>query len=171
MTILFGTRENKEAGIMTIYKNPKVWLNRLYDNNVIPVPENAIVNSTSDRDWNDEPYRIIDILKQMDNFTTSEGVFTYDKVYNCQDEEQLHELLETVNNCVALRETILPIILNTMEESAEVSEALANAGLIDAEFDAVCDEWRLNGTYDADYWTVERIEAFARVIAQTNANA
>lgn len=171
MTILFGTRENKEAGIMTIYKNPKVWLNRLYDNNVIPVPENAIVNSTSDRDWNDEPYRIIDVLKQMDNFTTSEGVFTYDKVYNCQDEEQLHELLETVNNCVALRETILPIILNTMEESAEVSEALANAGLIDAEFDAVCDEWRLNGTYDADYWTVERIEAFARVIAQTNANA
>ncbi len=171
MKTLFGTRENKAAGIMTIANNPKLWLTRLYNNKIIPVPENALINSESDRDWNDEPYRIIDVLEQMENFTTSEGVFTYDEVYSCQNEAKLHELLETVNNCVALRETILPIILNTMDSSPAVETALYDAGLINAEFEAVCDEWTANGTYDANYWTVERIEAFARVIAQTNANA
>ncbi len=171
MTILFGTRANKNEGITTMVKNPKLWLTRMYENKIVKVPANAMINSTSERDWDDEPYKIIDVLKQMENFTTSDGVFTYDEVYKCQDEEQLHEFLETVNNCEAVRETILPVVLNIMNESTEISEALANAGLIDEEFDSICENWNNTNTYDTNYWTIERIEAFARIIAQTNAKA
>lgn len=168
MTILFGTRENKAAGIMTITNDPELWLKHLYDNQVIPVPENAMINSQNERDWADEPYRIMDVLQQMENFTTEDGVFSYDVVYNCQDEEKLQDLLESVNNCEAVRETLLPIVLNTMDQSSEITEALANAGLIDDEWDAMVEEFKENGTYDTTYWTPEKIYDFSKVIAKTN---
>lgn len=171
MTILFGTRDNKAAGIMTITSDPKLWLKRLYHNKVVPVPQNAMLNAEKERDWADEPYRIIDVLTQMENFTTENGVFSYDVVYNSQDGEKLQELLESVNNCVAVREILLPIVLNTMDQSSEITEALANAGLIDDEWDAIVEEYAETGTYDTDYWTPEKIYDFAKVIAETNANA
>ena len=41
LVIFFGTRADKSLGVLAATTNPKLWVTRLYNNNVIVVPNNV----------------------------------------------------------------------------------------------------------------------------------
>lgn len=168
LVIFFGTRTDKSGAVMTAVANPKLWITRLYNNDIFVVPNGATIDLTSDRDWLEEAYALIDVLDQMNNFTDSEGNFTYNNVYACNDEEQLESLFKTLVNCDGVKASMMPIILNAMASDVDVQKSIVAAGLVDEDFKAECDAFETSGSFDENYWTASKLEAFANAIANAN---
>ena len=112
MTILFGERDNSEAGVFAIVKNPETWVKKLTNNNVVEITNGAFFNMESNRDWLEEAYAITDVLTEMKYFTNAAEEFDFNLVYNTTDANALANLLLASKNCVALRGSILQIIVN-----------------------------------------------------------
>ncbi len=173
MVLMFGTREHQEEGLYTVTSRPQLWLTRFYNRGFFNFPNNAKVSidTTDDRDWNDEAYQIMDVLDQMMAFeTTSGSTFDYNDVYACQDETQLKEFFTTINECVAVRTAVMCIVFNVIEENTTVQQQLEASGLLDTEFQAEYDSY-VNGTYvyNEAYWTDAKVQQFASIIARANA--
>ena len=168
LVIFFGTRADKSLGVLAATTNPKLWVTRLYNNNVIVVPNNATIDLSSDRDWEEEPYALIDALEQMINFTDSEGNFSYANVYACDDENKLNSFFNAIVNCDGVKAAMMPMIVNAMASDTNIKDSVVAAGLIDEDFKAEYDAYMANGSFDENYWTTSKLEAFANAIAQAN---
>ena len=169
MAILFGQRENSEAGIYAIVKNPEVWVKKLLDNNVVDLSNGASLNMSTNRDWLEEAYAIVDVLIAMKNFTDVNQDFDYTFVYKTTDKEQLENLLVATTNCVALRGTVMQVIVNTMTTNVGMQEKLEELNVIDQTFFEEYALYEVDPTYyNASYWTEERISNFAEGIADAN---
>ena len=169
MAILFGQRENSEAGIYAIVKNPEVWVKKLLDNNVVDLSNGASLNMSTNRDWLEEAYAIVDVLIAMKNFTDVNQDFDYTFVYKTTDKEQLENLLVATTNCVALRGTVMQVIVNTMTTNVGMQEKLEELNVIDQTFFEEYALYEVDPTYyNASYWTEERISNFAEGIAEAN---
>ena len=173
MLLMFGTREHKEDGLYAVTSKPQLWLTRFYDRGFFSLPNNAKVSidTTDDRDWNDEAYQMMDLLDQMMAFETSSGsTFDYNDVYACQDEAQLKEFFATINECVAVRTAVMCIVFNVIEENTTVQQQLEASGLLDTAFQDEYDLY-MNGTYvyNESYWTDAKVQQFASIIARANA--
>jgi len=169
MAILFGQRGNSEAGIYAIVKHPEEWVKRLLDNHVVDLSNGATLNMSTDRDWLEEAYAIVDVLVAMKSFTDVEQDFDYSLVYHTTDATKLENVLVATTNCVALRGTIMQIIVNTMNTNPSMQEKLEESGVIDATFFEEYALYEADSTYyNASYWTSERIHQFAVGIAEAN---
>lgn len=169
MAILFGQRGNSEAGIYAIVKHPEEWVKRLLDNHVVDLSNGATLNMSTDRDWLEEAYAIVDVLVAMKSFTDVEQDFDYSLVYHTTDATKLENVLVATTNCVALRGTIMQIIVNTMNTNPSMQEKLEESGVIDATFFKEYALYEADSTYyNASYWTSERIHQFAVGIAEVN---
>ncbi len=169
MAILFGQRGNSEAGIYAIVKHPEEWVKRLLDNHVVDLSNGATLNMSTDRDWLEEAYAIVDVLVAMKSFTDVEQDFDYSLVYHTTDATKLENVLVATTNCVALRGTIMQIIVNTMNTNPSMQEKLEESGVIDATFFEEYALYEADSTYyNASYWTSERIHQFAVGIAEVN---
>ena len=169
MAILFGQRGNSEAGIYAIVKHPEEWVKRLLDNHVVDLSNGATLNMSTDRDWLEEAYAIVDVLVAMKSFTDVEQDFDYSLVYHTTDATKLENVLVATTNCVALRGTIMQIIVNTMNTNPSMQEKLEESGVIDATFFEEYALYEADSTYyNASYWTSERIHQFAIGIAEVN---
>lgn len=169
MAILFGQRGNSEAGIYAIVKHPEEWVKRLLDNHVVDLSNGATLNMSTDRDWLEEAYAIVDVLVAMKSFTDVEQDFDYSLVYHTTDATKLENVLVATTNCVALRGTIMQIIVNTMNTNPSMQEKLEESGVIDAIFFEEYALYEADSTYyNASYWTSERIHQFAVGIAEVN---
>lgn len=169
MAILFGQRGNSEAGIYAIVKHPEEWVKRLLDNHVVDLSNGATLNMSTDRDWLEEAYAIVDVLVAMKSFTDVEQDFDYSLVYHTTDATKLENVLVATTNCVALRGTIMQIIVNTMNTNPSMQEKLEESGVIDAIFFEEYALYEADSTYyNASYWTSERIHQFAVGIAEAN---
>lgn len=169
MAILFGQRGNSEAGIYAIVKHPEEWVKRLLDNHVVDLSNGATLNMSTDRDWLEEAYAIVYVLVAMKSFTDVEQDFDYSLVYHTTDATKLENVLVATTNCVALRGTIMQIIVNTMNTNPSMQEKLEKSGVIDATFFEEYALYVADSTYyNASYWTSERIHQFAVGIAEVN---
>ena len=169
MAILFGQRGNSEAGIYAIVKHPEEWVKRLLDNHVVDLSNGATLNMSTDRDWLEEAYAIVDVLVAMKSFTDVEQDFDYSLVYHTTDATKLENVLVATTNCVALRGTIMQIIVNTMNTNPSMQEKLEESGVIDVTFFEEYALYEADSTYyNASYWTSERIHQFAVGIAEAN---
>lgn len=169
MAILFGQRGNSEAGIYAIVKHPEEWVKRLLDNHVVDLSNGATLNMSTDRDWLEEAYAIVDVLVAMKSFTDVEQDFDYSLVYHTTDAIKLENVLVATTNCVALRGTIMQIIVNTMNTNPSIQEKLEESGVIDTIFFEEYALYEADSTYyNASYWTSERIHQFAVGIAEAN---
>ena len=169
MAILFGQRGNSEAGIYAIVKHPEEWVKRLLDNHVVDLSNGATLNMSTDRDWLEEAYAIVDVLVAMKSFTDVEQDFDYSLVYHTTDATKLENVLVATTNCVALRGTIMQIIVNTMNTNPSMQEKLEESGVIDVTFFEEYALYEADSTYyNASYWTSERIHQFAVGIAEVN---
>lgn len=169
MAILFGQRGNSEAGIYAIVKHPEEWVKRLLDNHVVDLSNGATLNMSTDRDWLEEAYAIVDVLVAMKSFTDVEQDFDYSLVYHTTDATKLENVLVATTNCVALRGTIMQIIVNTMNTNPSMQEKLEESGVIDTTFFEEYALYEADSTYyNASYWTSERIHQFAVGIAEVN---
>lgn len=172
MTILFGERDNSEAGVFAIVKNPETWVKKLTNNNVVEITNGAFFNMESNRDWLEEAYAITDVLTEMKYFTNAAEEFDFNLVYNTTDANALANLLLASKNCVALRGSILQIIVNTMAENPNMQEQLELAGVIDSQFFEEYNKYEADANYyNPEYLTDERITFIAEAIAYINANA
>ena len=94
----------------------------------------------------------------MKSFTDVEQDFDYSLVYHTTDATKLENVLVATTNCVALRGTIMQIIVNTMNTNPSMQEKLEEYALYEAD----------STYYNASYWTSERIHQFAVGIAEVN---
>ena len=106
------------------------------------------------------------ILKR---FTDVNQDFDYTFVYKTTDKEQLENLLVATTNCVALRGTVMQVIVNTMTTNVGMQEKLEELNVIDQTFFEEYALYEVDPTYyNASYWTEERISNFAEGIAEAN---
>ncbi len=173
MIDLFGpSKEEKSQGIYSVANNPEKWLTRLFQSDVVTLPNGAMYNRTENGDiamfedvdgticeWADEPYAIIAVMDAMIAIDNSD-VFEYSNVYACQDSAKLEALLNATLNSGILRGTAFQVLVNTLDSNP----ALESYILITPEFTellgASYDDYKAN--YEADkayftsaYWNTE----------------